>query len=72
MANNHYNKFYFYSVHVRKGPSETFDNAVIKGMHPYCHVHGMNLGIDTIMKITLISWQEITEEEYNQFMKLDE
>lgn len=72
-------KFYFYSFVGQSTCTHTdtqwmpdqFGCAVIS-IHPYLHVHRMNMKDDRQFHTVLLSWQQITEQEYDQFLRLDE
>lgn len=66
-------KYYFICYAYRTSPQGwVFRNRVRREYHPFQIKHDMEKANNPDSEITLMSWQEITKEEYDLFLALSD
>lgn len=63
-------KYYFVSTAREKIDKSLKIESITMSRHPFAFIADVNKGI-TVMKTVLLSWQEITREEYELYNKLE-
>jgi hypothetical protein len=60
---------YYFITYITRRLGRQFLESIVSDKHPFNWLNGVQL--ETNNKIVLIGWQEISEEEYNMYPKLE-